>query len=301
MAQNVYVQEIEGSDTVIRSKSQEGLNSCRTNLAYLTSIVDDNDVVMSEIYMVRNIINNKMYIGQAASHRLNKGRYRPFGAVKRLDSHISQALCNSESKPCADFHVALRAEGRNSFELNVLMYCPLREADFWETFYINELSTFIPSGYNMTSGGRYPAATVMRTREERAVEIVPLQHIPRAVGDTQHNDETKGKIGEGVKAYFESAHGATARLQLIANVRMQHLAKKYDVGMPFTINPTDIESYLSIRKKKVAVLFEQKNSGKKVDFHRGKEETMDACRQRAIDFLKELVRRQQKQLEEVKN
>ena len=186
------------------------------------------------------------------------------------------------------------------FEL--LAYCPYTEADYWEAYYIRKYKSFFPDGYNLTSGGRRPKEVVAKNDKAKIKPQEPQAQVPkREHGETNHTDETKVKIGEGIKAYFASEHGAAARVQRTANVREQHLAKKYAVGMAFPIDPNNIESYLAMRKSAVAVIFERKAKGKAVDFHCGKEETMDACRQRAIDFLKELVCRQQNQLEKVKN
>ena len=55
------------------------------------NIVDENERYI-EIYKITNIITKKLYIGQTVSHVLNHGKYRKFGCVKRLNSHISEAI-----------------------------------------------------------------------------------------------------------------------------------------------------------------------------------------------------------------
>ena len=59
----------------------------------------DNDIlnlnekhkITGEIYKITNKISNKLYVGQTLSHRKNKGKYRPFGHIARLNDHISES------------------------------------------------------------------------------------------------------------------------------------------------------------------------------------------------------------------
>ena len=43
-------------------------------------------------------INNKIYVGQAVTHRLNKNKYRYFGYEGRFKDHISEAINNTKKK-----------------------------------------------------------------------------------------------------------------------------------------------------------------------------------------------------------
>jgi hypothetical protein len=57
---------------------------------------DEIDKVVGEIYKMTNTTNGKKYIGQTRSHRLNHGKYRPFGSSGRFNDHISEANSNKK-------------------------------------------------------------------------------------------------------------------------------------------------------------------------------------------------------------
>ncbi len=54
-------------------------------------ILDNKEDRYCEIYKITNLVNNKIYIGQAVSHILNHNRYRPYGMDGRFRCHISEA------------------------------------------------------------------------------------------------------------------------------------------------------------------------------------------------------------------
>ena len=60
--------------------------------------IDEKDKIIGHIYKITNIIEQKHYIGQTRSHRLNKGKYRPFGYYGRFKDHISEAINNTKKK-----------------------------------------------------------------------------------------------------------------------------------------------------------------------------------------------------------
>jgi len=50
--------------------------------------ITEKEKVVGEIYVITNTINNKKYVGQTRSHRLNHNKYRPFGYIGRFKDHI---------------------------------------------------------------------------------------------------------------------------------------------------------------------------------------------------------------------
>lgn len=58
--------------------------------------LDSKDKVKSHIYIIKNKINDKVYVGQANTHRLNKNKYRYFGYTGRFNDHISEAITNTK-------------------------------------------------------------------------------------------------------------------------------------------------------------------------------------------------------------
>lgn len=54
------------------------------------------DMITGEIYKITNLVTNKSYIGQTRTHRLNHGKYRPYGYLHRFNDHNSEAKSNKK-------------------------------------------------------------------------------------------------------------------------------------------------------------------------------------------------------------
>jgi hypothetical protein len=128
--------------------------SINLRLKYLNKVMDTNDMLLIEIYVITNLSNMKKYVGQAVSHRLNTGKYRPFGSIKRLNDHISEATCNTKKKQCTALNNAIRKYGKESFKVEVIDRCLPEMANDLEIRYIKEYNTISPNGYNLTNGGK---------------------------------------------------------------------------------------------------------------------------------------------------
>lgn len=99
-------------------------------------------------YCIKNIINNKKYIG--ITKKIPK---------KRFKEHIDNARWNKHSNIV--FHKAIRKYGEENFEIewekNYNYQCDWKELGEVEKYYIKKYNTFINlkdnHGYNMTLGG----------------------------------------------------------------------------------------------------------------------------------------------------
>lgn len=89
-----------------------------------------------EVYMLRNIINNKVYIGSTT-----------IGSGKRFNRHIADAIANKDNYP---IHKAIREFGKDNFKLTFLELCDsLEEMNKKEAFYIANYGSTNPEiGYN---------------------------------------------------------------------------------------------------------------------------------------------------------
>lgn len=91
------------------------------------------------IYCVTNDANNKSYIGQAIDFE------------RRKNQHIYYAKNNKDN---TYFHRAIRKYGIDNFKWEILCECSSKdELDKKEQYYIKELNTKSPTGYNLTDGG----------------------------------------------------------------------------------------------------------------------------------------------------
>jgi len=94
------------------------------------------------IYLVRNLINKKVYIGQSINI---KKRF--------LSHHLYDFKNESNSSYNSKFYQALRKHGLDNFELQIVVICPVSELNDREKYYIEYYDSFY-NGYNSTIGGQ---------------------------------------------------------------------------------------------------------------------------------------------------
>lgn len=88
------------------------------------------------IYVVENLVNGKLYVGQT------------FDPDKRKNAHFSL------TSKCPLLVRAIRKYGTSCFDFTILESCPLQdEAHIKEKYWIEKLNTIAPFGYNLTTGG----------------------------------------------------------------------------------------------------------------------------------------------------
>jgi hypothetical protein len=137
-------------------------------------ILDDETKRYCEIYKITNIINKKIYIGQAVSHILNHKKYRPYGMEGRLRCHISEAF-SSKKNQCHYLNNAIRKYGSQNFSLELITTCNISDANIIESEEILKNNSLYPNGYNLNKGGN--------------------SHI--------HTEESKKRVSSGVINYFK--------------------------------------------------------------------------------------------------
>lgn len=93
-----------------------------------------------KIYIIRNSINNKVYIGQT-TQSLNK----------RFNGHC----CYSKSDRSVNMYIkrAIRKYGRNNFSIELLEECSIEDLNTREQYWINRYDSY-NNGYNLTLGGQ---------------------------------------------------------------------------------------------------------------------------------------------------
>ena len=138
------------------------------------NILDDETLRYCEIYKITNIINNKIYIGQAVSHILNHKKYRPYGMEGRFNSHISEAF-SSKKNQCHYLNNSIRLHGPENFKVELITYCHINDANDIETEEIVKNNSIFPNGYNLNMGGK--------------------NHIP--------SEESKKRVSSGVINYYK--------------------------------------------------------------------------------------------------
>ena len=128
-----------------------------------------------EIYKIKNIVTDKIYIGQAVSHILNHKKYRPYGREGRFRCHISEAFSKKKNQ-CHYLNNSIRKYGVESFDVELIEYCNLEMACEREIYYIEKYNSLYPNGYNLKNGGN----------------------------TFKHTSESKKRVSNGVINYFKN-------------------------------------------------------------------------------------------------
>ena len=241
----------------------------------MEEILDDPTHVQGVVYLITHTASSKKYVGQTLTHRLNHGRYRPFGAEGRFRDHLSTAVKNTKGKQCTYLYNAIRLYGREAFTVSVLEVCDRSAIDEREKHHITAQNTLFPHGYNLTPGGRgtmYIAAIPNDT---------PLSPKGKHGGSKFRSAETRQKISARGK---KMCADPVRRAERAKNAKAQHLAAKLSRFKGVTVEPARIEEYIHMRKGRVVVDV----SGTMAYFD-GKSESEESRWERARDFLRNLA------------
>lgn len=139
---------------------------------------------MSVIYVRTNLINGKKYVGQA------------------VDIERRQSDWNCLTQPYAGKAInrARAKYGIDAFDFEILKECDDKELDFWEKYYIKELNTKVPYGYNMTNGGEGMSGCPVSEETRKKMSEANKGKEPWNKGKTNiFSEETKRKISEAQK------------------------------------------------------------------------------------------------------
>lgn len=105
------------------------------------------------IYIIKNDINNKVYIGQSIN--INK----------RIQEHFWKSTCIKDVSYNSALHSAIRKYGKEHFYYEVLEECEPNLLDERERVYIKQYNSISPNGYNILSGGQQ-----YRTEQNRCID-----------------------------------------------------------------------------------------------------------------------------------
>jgi group I intron endonuclease len=121
---------------------------------------------MGDIYLLESP-SGKKYVGQAVKRLVNGKKW---GYDQRWKQHIREARDNRNYSIYLDN--SIRKYGSHNFKVSLLFECnSIDEMNEKEQYYINELNTMIPNGYNLTSGG-YNCRQSEQTREKKRISML---------------------------------------------------------------------------------------------------------------------------------
>lgn len=125
--------------------------------------------LMCGIYKIKNLINNKIYIGQSLNIKA------------RWEKH-------KKSKDNCAIHQALRKYGINNFSFEVIEECPPELLNEREIFWIKEYNSY-NEGYNMTLGGEGSLKRAIQSFNELGEFVKEYNSITEAALDTNTSSE----------------------------------------------------------------------------------------------------------------
>lgn len=151
---------------------------------------------MKCIYLRTNTVNGKQYVGQ--TNDMKKRDYQWFNTNW---FYAGTYITNARNK-----------YGTENFKTEILKECDTQdELNHWEQYYIKELNTKYPNGYNLTDGG-YGRSGYKMTEEQRLKMCGsgnPMYDVHRFGEDNpwyggHHTEETKQKLSELKKGFKHS-------------------------------------------------------------------------------------------------
>ena len=152
------------------------------------------------VYVVRNDVNGKKYIGQTTR-----------SVEERWKEHLRKTITYDHP-----FSRALRKYNEEDFSLEVLCECSCQEElDTKEVYYIENLNTISPFGYNCTYGGvggklsketvrKISSSLIGKTHSDETKRKMSVSRTGKRNGmyGKEMSESTKNKISESLKGRY---------------------------------------------------------------------------------------------------
>lgn len=136
------------------------------------------------VYLIRNKVNGKCYVGQTTQD-----------VNVRLRNHRNKANMTKPSR--LPIHQAIKKHGWAAFDKFVLEVCDSIEAmDVAEQYWIAKYDCLAPNGYNLESGGGKAVREIHPETRQRMSEA--------HAGHTRHTDESRKAIGDARRGHIKS-------------------------------------------------------------------------------------------------
>ncbi len=173
---------------------------------------------MGIIYIIKNLINHKIYIGQTT--RTLK---------KRWKDHINEYKYSSKNDEIEKvLYHAFKLHGIENFVIFQIKECSDEELDDFEIFYIKTYSAMVPCGYNVRTGGSSGKHSEESKEKMRQSKLGSKNHNfgkPRT-------DETKELISLAVSGENHHYYGKTLSDEHSNNLSISHKKGGLSEGLP---------------------------------------------------------------------
>lgn len=166
----------------------------------------------SGIYIIKNNVNNKVYIGQSIQLKTREGKHKSY---LKHNKHENDYLQRSYNK-----------YGVEAFSFEILERCDIDKLDEREIFYINKFNSMdIEKGYNLESGGNSNKIVSEITREKKRGKNNPMY-------GKKPSEETIEKMREsarGMNNILTESEVVEVKEMLILGIKQSEIALRFNV------------------------------------------------------------------------
>jgi group I intron endonuclease len=178
--------------------------------------------VIGYIYKITNIVNEKIYIGQRKRDYEKDKKY--FGSGKIIRQ-------------------AIKKYGISNFKKELLEECiSTEELNLREKYWIKELNSLSPIGYNISIGGHFGDTFTNNPNKEETRE----KQSKLKFGQTKENSDRVRKMSDTKKLQPGPNLNKKFTEEHIKNLSLSHLGKKNNLGFKHT---EETKAKMSLKKK----------------------------------------------------
>lgn len=156
---------------------------------------------MGVIYLRTNTINGKQYVGQTTNFN---GRERCWNSINRKTPYSNDILEMDRKK-----------YGIEAFKTEILEECDDSKLNEIERFWIKQLNTIHPNGYNLENGGSDGFTFHQITREK----------MSKAKIGTKHSEEWKKNMSERMKGEGNHFYGKHHNQEAIEKIKAANIGR----------------------------------------------------------------------------
>ena len=102
------------------------------------------------IYLITNIKNNKIFVGQTNNYKIIKWNNHKWSAELELEDHKKNCFLKTKKDLQPLLYLDMREYGVENFNIETLLICNQEKSDFWKNEFVKKLNSYNKKvGYNL--------------------------------------------------------------------------------------------------------------------------------------------------------